>query len=126
MVYVLLNCDPSFMPNNYSISLREFIHISLNFLIQESPCINTDTEIHCTMPSIDDVLTTTVFYTVIVDNAEGPDSSNPALRIGLQPNPLFLEDGSALENNEYQPGSEAIIQIVVIPIHTSVCDLQTL
>ena len=86
------------------------------FFLQELPCINTATEIQCTMPRLDDLLTTTVFYTVIVDNAEGPDSTRAALRIELQPNPEFLEDGSALENNEYQPGSEAIIQIVVIPL----------
>ena len=87
----------------------------------ESPCINTATEIQCTMPRLDNLLTTLVIYTVLVDNAEGPDITDFSLQIQLQPNPEFLVDGSALQNNEYQPGSEAVIQIVVITLMICTC-----
>ena len=69
----------------------------------------------CNLPNftISESDLTNISYTVIFGDAPGPNRTRMQLTLELRPNPTFLEDGSALSQTEFSPGSGGPLEISV-------------
>ena len=56
---------------------------------------------------------TNISYTIHVGNAPGPDLTDENLILNLLPNPVFAEDGSALEDNHHIIGKSSWLTLKV-------------
>jgi len=74
--------------------------------LQDCSVINEQL-IECITPHLDGPTTSSLRYTVVVDGAPGPDSSDESLRLAVVPNPTFGENGTALvpEDSKYPENS---------------------
>ena len=54
-----------------------------------------------------------VSYTVLFGAAQGPDLTREELTLDLRPDPVFAEDGSALEDNQFTTGEITLLRITV-------------
>ena len=69
----------------------------------------------CIVPNttISEMAIANISYTVRIGAAAGPDLTREDLTLDLRPNPVFAEDGSALESNELTGGGTTILRITV-------------
>ena len=58
-----------------------------------------------------------ISYTVKFGAAPGPDLTDTMLTLDLRPDPVFAEDGSALERREFPAGEESVLRISVSISH---------
>ena len=69
----------------------------------------------CSLPSFttQEPHLTNVSYTVIFGDAPGPNGTRAQLTLESRPDPVFPEDGTALSQTEFFPGSGAPLTISV-------------
>ena len=77
------------------------------------PGIN-GTSMTCVVPNITSFTSSVsglknISYTIRVGAAPGPDLTNGALTLDMKPNPVFTEDGSAIEDNQFSGGLLTLI-----------------
>ena len=58
-------------------------------------------------------LPTNISYTIRVGAAPGPDLTNEDLTLNTQADPVFITDGSALEDSEISTGEGGLLKIKV-------------
>ena len=81
---------------------------------QGGPCNGSlGYEMKCIVPNITLSEQANISYTVRIGAAPGPDLTREELTLDLRPNPVFAEDGSALESNELTGGGTTILRITV-------------
>ena len=69
--------------------------------IQGRPCNAIITEMICVIPPFEvNGLPPNISYTIQVGAAPGPDLTDERLTLDVKPNPVFAEDGSAIEEGE--------------------------
>ena len=56
---------------------------------------------------------TNVSYTIVVENAPGPDLSQESLILQTVADPVFAEDGSAIADSTYIIGSKSLLTLQV-------------
>ena len=68
----------------------------------------------CVLPNFTaSVLPTNISYTIRVGAAPGPDLTNEDLTLNARVDPVFLTDGSALEDSEISTGEGGLLKIKV-------------
>ena len=91
-----------------------FVSVNDCFFLKGGPCNGSlGDEMKCLVPSINISEQVNISYTVRIGAAPGPDLTREELTLDLRPNPVFAEDGSALENSEFTPGETTILRITV-------------
>ena len=63
-------------------------------------------------PSLEDPVSN-VTYTIRMENAPGPDLTLENLTLEVRLNPVFAEDGSAIEDNELTIGEGSLLTLMV-------------
>ena len=82
--------------------------------IQGGPCIVNKTEMICVIPEFEvNGLPSNISYTIEVGAAPGPNLTDGRLTLDVKPNPVFAEDGSAIDDNEIAAGEGGLITIEV-------------
>ena len=80
--------------------------------IQGGPCTVNKTEMICVIPEFEvNGLPPNISYTIEVGAAPGPNLTDGRLTLDVRPNPVFAEDGSAIDE-----GESGLLTIVVSPM----------
>ena len=58
-------------------------------------------------------LPSNISYTIEVGAAPGPNLTDGRLTLDVRPNPVFAEDGRAIDDNEIATGEGGLLTIVV-------------
>ena len=98
--------------------------------IQGGPCTVNKTEMICVIPPFEvNGLPSNISYTIEVGAAPGPNLTDGRLTLDVRPNPVFAEDGSAIDDNEIAAGEGGLITIRVSQCpsyHCTVCHVMTI
>ena len=73
-------------------------------------------------------LPSNISYTIEVGAAPGPNLTDGRLTLDVRPNPVFAEDGSAIDDNEIAAGEGGLLTIIVfnVPPTNVLCHVMTI
>ena len=66
-------------------------------------------------------LPSNISYTIEVGAAPGPNLTDGRLTLDVRPNPVFTEDGSAIDDNEISAGEGGLLTIIVFQCPSYYC-----